>query len=114
MTTMNDALALAPSSLVKDLPRLYAQDGKGMNATVFLHIFGAIGDFYVTEIDEEGEIAFGYTKLAAHPDGAELGYIAVGELQTLLNERFIEGKDLKFLLERDLFWEPKPLKEVIQ
>ena len=111
---MNDALALAPSSLVKDLPRLYAQDGKGMEATVFLHLFGAIGDFYITEIDEDGDTAFGYTKLAAHPDGAELGYISVAELQELVNEKFIQEKDLRYLIERDLHWTPKPLKDAIK
>ena len=110
---MNDALALAPSSLVKDLPRLYAQDGKGMEATVFIHLFGAIGDFYITEIDEEGETAFGYTKLSSYPDG-ELGYISVAELQELVNEKFIQEKNLKYLIERDLFWEPKPLKDVVK
>lgn len=92
-------------------PRLYSQDGKGMEAIVHHHIFGPVGDWWITEIDEEGETAFGYVKLTSYPDG-ELGYISLQELQGVADQ-FFEKKDIRFMLEKDQYWEPKPLSQAI-
>ena len=101
-----------PKGLINSIPRLYEQDGLGKKAIVHVHIFGPVGDFYITEVDEEGETAFGYIKLSGHPDGAELGYINIDELKDAVNT-FIENKNIKFLLERDLHWKPTTLEEVM-
>ena len=110
MTT--DALDLMPAELISEMPRLYDQDGKGKDAIVHAHLFGPVGDFYLTEVDAEGEVGFGYTMLSAHPDGAELGYIHLSELQGVVST-FKQTKDLRYLIERDLHWTPCPLKEVM-
>ena len=96
---------------INTIPRLYAQDGKGMNATVFAHIFGPVGDWWITEIDEEGTEAFGYTKLSSFPDG-EWGYINISELQEIANQ-FFEKKDIRYLLERDEYWTEKPMSDCL-
>ena len=101
-----------PKGLINTIPRLYEQDGLGKQAIVHAHIFGPVGDFYITEVDEEGETAFGYIKLSAHPDGAELGYINIEELKDAV-KTFIKNKNIKFLLERDLHWTPTTLEEVM-
>ncbi len=112
MTTINNALDLLPKGLINSIPRLYAQDGLGRQAIVHAHLFGPVGDFYITEVDEEGETAFGFIKLSAHPDGAELGYINIEELRGIV-QTFIETKNIKYLLERDLHWTPVTLAEVM-
>ena len=109
MTTQSKPLFTAQD--LNTIPRLYAQDGKGMNATVFAHIFGAVGDWWITEIDGEGETAFGYTKLTSFPDG-EWGYISIQELQDIANQ-FFENKDIRYLLERDEHWTPKPMNDCL-
>ena len=99
-----------PKGLINTIPRLYEQDGLGKQAIVHVHIFGPVGDFYITEVDEEGDTAFGYTKLSSYPDG-ELGYINIEELKDVV-KTFIETKNIKYLLERDLHWKPTTLAEI--
>ena len=97
---------------INSTPRLYAQDGQGHNATVHHHLFCAAIDWFITEIDEDGQEAFGYVKFANQEQG-ELGYISISELNNLLQERFYGANDLRFLIEKDLHWTPKPLKDCI-
>lgn len=113
-TAIDDALALLPNDLRSSIPPLYAQDGMGMNATVHLHLFGPAGDWWITEISDDGTEAFGYTRLAAMPDCAELGYISIPELQAI-TDRFKAdpGSNLRCLIERDLHWTPCALSHAI-
>lgn len=87
-------------------PKLYAQDDKGLDAIVHVHYFAPFGDWWITEFSadfgNDGE-AFGYVRLAVHPDGAELGYIDPVELE-LINYRGV-------VVERDLHWTPKTIRE---
>src|ERR1043166_998262 len=65
------------------MPKTYEQDGKGDEATIFLHYFRGGADWWITEKDAEtpGEPgqhqAFGLADLG---DGPELGYISIAEL----------------------------------
>lgn len=112
--TTSDSLTLLPATAIASLPRLYAQDGLGMNATVHLHLFGAAGDWWITEVSEDGTEAFGYTRLAAMPDCAELGYIAIPELQAVVDRfKADPGRNLHCLIERDLHWTPCTLADAI-
>lgn len=107
--TTSNALNLLPPDIAKALPRLRMQDGLGDDAIVHVHLFGPAGDWWITECDEAGEEAFGYVRLASMPDCAEWGTIWIPELQDLVNERFIQQRDLRFLIERDLHWTPTTL-----
>ena len=113
METISDSLFLIRQEERDLLPALYSQDGKGTNAIIQVHLFGPIGDFYLTEIDEVGELAFGYSKLSSCPEGAELGYISIKELQEITNV-FVKTKNIRYMIERDCYWTPCPLKEVMK
>lgn len=87
------------SDRFRAMPKVYAQDGLGDQAVVYLHYFYGSMDWYITERDttQQQLQAFG---LADFGDGGELGYISIQEI--------IEtGK-----VELDLYWTPKTLAEV--
>jgi hypothetical protein len=86
--------------------------------TIWLHYFSAVGDHYLAEVwyepGQEGEpgqwMAFGYARLAAFPEGAEWGYINMGELEQL---RVEDPRGLPVIVERDLDWEPKKFSQIV-
>lgn len=80
------------------LPPLYAQDGAGDQATVYLHYFIGGCDWHITELDPATGEAFGQADIGYGP---ELGYISIPEL-------------LENSVELDLYWEPKTLAEINQ
>lgn len=77
---LNKILELA--NMVNTMPKTYEQDGKGDQATAYLHYFHGGSDWYITEKDVDGGVkqAFGYTILNGDEDMAELGYISIEEL----------------------------------
>lgn len=79
---------------LRDLPAIYAQDGKGDAAIAHVKFFlpGSGWTWYVTEYDPDEDQAFGL--VIGHVP--ELGYISIAELRTLRG-RF--GP-----VERDLHW----------
>ena len=81
-----------------EMPALYAQEGKGDDAVVFLHYFKGSSDWFVTELDPVTETAFGYVILNGNTELAELGYIQISEL-------------VQANAEIDLYWERKTLGE---
>ncbi|MCZ0926437.1 hypothetical protein L0636_00860 [Halomonas janggokensis] len=88
------------ASIIDGMAETYEQDGKGDEATAYLHYFRGGGDWYITEKDAKGngtEQAFGLSN--AGTGDAELGYIGVDELTGA-------GVEL------DLYFDPKPLNQV--
>jgi hypothetical protein len=85
---------------VANAPKTYDTDGQGLDAIVVLHYFTGNCDWYLTELDREPEQlqCFGLVNLGF---GAELGYISLVEL-------------LENGAELDLYWEPKPLKDIAE
>ena len=83
-----------------ECPPLYAQDGKGKQATVWAHYFGpGLIDTYVTEWDPETGETFGWAELV--PGGGELGY---GSMEQLNSSPLIDHDD---------YWTPQPLAEAL-
>lgn len=112
-TDISDSLTILPPDLIPSLPRIYAQDGLGNDAIVHLHVFGPAGDWWITEVDEDGISAFGYVRLASMPDCAELGYIHIPELQSIADTfKANPSRNLRYLIERDLHWTPCTLRQV--
>ena len=70
------------ADLVAGMAQTYQQEGKGEQATVYLHYFIGGSDWYITEKDVDGgvEQVFGYAVLNADEDCAELGYISIQEI----------------------------------
>jgi len=95
-------MKLLTQEIKKKLPKLYEQDGKGGDAIVYLKMFCPDSDwtFFATEFDGE-DMFFGLV------DGfeKELGYFSLKELQS------VKGP-LGLPIERDLYWQPKTLREI--
>ena len=87
------------------IPALYAQDGKGENATVYVKFFNPCGaaTWYGTEYDPIERIFFGWATL----DGqfGELGYFSLTELENITLPYGLK-------IERDLHFKPCTIKEV--
>lgn len=87
------------AQLIDGMAKTYDQDGKGDDATAYLHYFKGSGDWYITEKDASGkgtEQAFGLADLG---QGGELGYISIDEL-------------VRNNVELDLHFDPKVLSAV--
>ncbi len=92
--------------------------GKSKGSTddlIYCHLYGVVGDWYLSEISENREIAFGFKMINSEPawemddwiaNSCEWGEISTKNLQSLVNEKFLKEKDIRFLITRDLFWEP--------
>lgn len=95
-------MKLLTEEIRKRLPPLYAQDGKGGKAIAWLKLFtpDANWSWYITEFDGK-DMFFGLV------DGhcKELGYFSLSELES------VHGA-LGLPIERDLYWQPKMLKEI--
>jgi len=104
-------MKLLPKEIRETLPPLYAQDGKGSKAVVYVKYFtpSSSWTWYATEgepiLDESGkEVDFKFFGLV---DGheKELGYFVLSELEE------VRGP-MGFPIERDLHFKPKTLEEI--
>lgn len=92
---------IAYAERIANMPATYGQDGKGDDATVYLHYFVGGSDWYITEKDMDGGVdqAFGFAILNGDTECAELGYISIRELAGVR-------------VELDLHFEPTTLREI--
>lgn len=104
-------MKLLPKEIRRELPPLYAQDGKGSQAVVYLRLFSPDSGWtwHLTEgspvTDEQGvEEDFRFFGLV---DGqcSELGYVLLSELETARGSMGLP-------IERDLHWQPKTLAQI--
>lgn len=94
-------MKLMTKELEKQLPKLYSQDGKGFDAIVYAKYFSPVSNWvwYATEYDPLDKLFFGYVVGFE----SEWGYFGLKELE-----------ELGDMIERDLYFKPCPLKEVLQ
>ncbi len=96
-------MKLMTKEIERRLPALYSQDGKGDEALVQVKFFTPDSNWtwYATEFDPETRTFFGLV------DGfeKELGYFTLDELEGATGP-------LGLAIERDMYWEPKPLGQV--
>lgn len=90
---------------------LYSQDGKGMNAICVAKFFVGNWTWYVTEGSyEDGDfLMFG---IVINGWGDEYGYTSYNELQKLKVEVKTPFGVLPISVERDKYFEPKPLCKI--
>jgi hypothetical protein len=96
---------LLPADVLKALPPLYSQDGKGLDAIAHVKFFcpySGSATWYITEYDPETGEMFGYFT-GWHGDG-ELSYFDFNELAEARLQRVP-------MIERDCHWEARPLRE---
>ena len=98
-------MKLLTAELRRKLPPLYSQDGKGGEAVVYAKYFTPDSgwSWHAIEGSAEGDdfLFFGLV------DGQEreFGYFRLSELQSARGP-------LGLPIERDLYWQPKPLAEI--
>lgn len=96
---IDDAHDLMPLELAKDIPPLYAtQDQVDPTARVKLFTPDSSWTWFVVEYDAPNRLAFGF--VIGHEQ--EFGYFDLSELES------VRGP-LGLRIERDLYFEPKPI-----
>ena len=109
---------LPPRKVLDKAPAAYATENVAAeDKTIIAHYFSSGADYYIAEMwqepDEEGErsrwMAFGYARLASHPEGQEWGYLDLDELEQVRG-RTTQG--LPVLVERDMHWQPTPFSQI--
>ena len=104
-------MKLLTREIRKQLPSLYAQDGKGGKAIAYLKLFTPDSSFswYITEgspikDENDNEVDFHFFALVEGPC-KELGYVSLAELESVRGPMGLP-------IERDLYWKPKTLEEI--
>jgi len=98
-------MKLLTKTIENSLPALYSQDGKGMDATVYVKYFCLKNNWrwYGTEYDPETKEFFGFVAGDFH----ELGYFSLAEFEE------INAKSAYPIMEREIYFTKKPLKEAL-
>ena len=96
-------MKLLTKEIRKQLPALYSQD-EVADPVVHIKFFDPCGSFtwFILEYDGE-DTFFAFVKSHLCPEG-ELGYVSLSELKTIKNPMGLG-------VERDLYFQPKPLSE---
>ena len=88
------------------LPPLYSTENvEPKDKIVQMHFFLFGSDWWAVEYSPEEKLFFGFVCLAGLEDCAEWGYFSLRELVELK----IQGAEI----DRDLFWEVRPVREVM-
>jgi Protein of unknown function (DUF2958) len=102
---IHPAHILMTDAIQKHLPPLYANEKLGLEAKAVVKYFHPASSWtwYASEYDPDNQIFFGLV------DGyeTELGYFSLAELQS------IDSESHTLAIERDLYYEPKTLQELI-
>ena len=122
MTAQNqNPLDLVPESLAKLMKTKSGESKGSIEDLIYCHLYGVVGDWYLSEISDDRETAFGFQIINSEPvwemdnwltNSCEWRDISIKTLQELVNEKFLKEKDIRFLITRDLFWEPINFSEI--
>jgi len=108
-------LELVPEATARLMKSISGKSEGSVDDLICCHLYGVVGDWYLSEISEDREMAFGFKLINSEPvwemdewltNCCEWGKISIKNLQELVNEKFLKEKDIRFLITRDLFWEP--------
>lgn len=91
------------------VPNIYAQDGKGDKAKVYMKLFTPDKTFYITEFDKNTGDMFGYVRNEADPYSSEWGYTNYNQLKKAV----AQSKGIYFL-DRDRQFSPTTVGELKQ
>ncbi len=118
---LTNPLVLIPESIAKSMKTMKGQSKGSIDDLIYCHLYGVVGDWYLSEISEDREKAFGFKMINSEPswemdnwltNSCEWGEVSIKSLQELVNEKFQKEKDLRFLITRDLFWKPIKCSEI--
>ena len=108
-------LVLIPESTAKLMKSISGKSKGSFDDVIYCHLYGVVGDWYLSEISEDREMAYGFQIINSErvwemdkwlTNSSKWGEIPIKVLQELVNEKFLKEKDIRFLITRDLFWEP--------
>ena len=92
----------------KLVPKIYTQDGKGMNAVAYFHYFYGGSDWYITEYDKDTNEGYGYAILNGDTQMSEMGYIDLAGLtqkrsgfQQINIDQYFKPQTLNQIFQRD-------------
>ncbi|WP_413683737.1 hypothetical protein [Prochlorococcus sp. MIT 1011] len=114
-------LVLIPESTAKLMKSISGKSKGSFDDLIYCHLYGVVGDWYLSEISEDREKAFGFQIINSEPvwemdnwltNSSEWGEVPIKVLQELVNEKFLKEKDIRFLITRDLFWKPIKFSEI--
>ena len=114
-------LDLVPESTAKLMKSISGKSKGSIDDLIYCHLYGVVGDWYLSEISEDRETAFGFQIINSEPawemddwltNSCKWSDISIKNLQELVNEKFLKEKDIRFLITRDLFWEPIKFSEI--
>ncbi len=114
-------LVLVPESTAKGMESISGKSKGSVDDLIYCHLYGVVGDWYLSEISEDRERAFGFQIINSEPvwemdnwltNSSKWGEIPIKVLQELVNEKFLKEKDIRFLITRDLCWEPIKFSEI--
>ena len=114
-------LDLVPEAIAKVMQSMTGKSEGSNDKLIYCHLYGVVGDWYLSEISEDRELAFGFQIINSEPvwemddwftNSQKWGEIPIKALQELVNEKFLKEKDIRFLITRDLFWEPIKFSEI--
>lgn len=95
-------MKLLTKAIAAKIPALYAQDGKGMEATAYLKLFTPWSNWtwFVTEMDPDTGECFGLVVGLER----ELGYFNINDLMAIRGPAGLK-------VERDRWFDPTPLSQ---
>ena len=114
-------LVLLPESTAIQMKSISGETKGSVDDLIYCHLYGVVGDWYLSEISQNREKAFGFQIINSEPvwemdnwltNSRKWGEIPIKALQKLVNEKFLKEKDIRFLITRDLFWEPTRFSEI--
>jgi len=100
-------MKLITKALEQKIPKLYSTEGQGMEAVAYIKLFSPDSSWtwYLTEYSAEDHLGFGWCDNGQ--GGGELGYVSLTELEQ------VRGP-LGLPIERDLYFTPKPLEQILE
>ena len=96
-------MKLLTEELKRQIPELYAQDGKGYESVAYVKLFTPWSSWtwYITEYSPDENLCFGLVCGFAN----ELGYFSIEELENIKGPCGLK-------VERDLYFEPTTLNQI--
>ena len=100
MTEHNqNPLELVPESIAKEMTSISGKNTGSIDDLIYCHLYGVAGDWYLSEISQDREMAFGFQIINSEPvweidnwftNSCEWREISIKNLQELVNEKFLK------------------------
>ena len=106
-----------PDNLASDIPLIGTSEKKN----IYAHFYGVIGDWYISEISQDKEEAYGFINIYIEPawemnslfkNCSNWSSFSIKQLQEMINNKFIKEKDICYLITRDISWSPKAFEDI--